>query len=83
MFAFERDMAADGFASLSRPDLAFNVIYLRAGLVTFKLTAEDAWPPIPVGWRQAKDRRQGLVASRCRGSSRLSARAQSGACPGK
>lgn len=35
-FAFEREMAADGFVSLSRPDLAFNVIYLRAGLATFK-----------------------------------------------
>lgn len=35
-FAFERQMAADGFVSLSRPDLAFNVIYLRAGLATFK-----------------------------------------------
>ena len=35
-FDFERDMAADGFVSLSRPDVGFNVIYLRAGLPTFK-----------------------------------------------
>lgn len=35
-FAFEREMAADGFVSLSRPDLAFNIVYLRAGLATFK-----------------------------------------------
>jgi uncharacterized glyoxalase superfamily protein PhnB len=35
-FAFEREMAADGFVSLKRPDLGFNVIFLRAGLATFK-----------------------------------------------
>jgi predicted enzyme related to lactoylglutathione lyase len=35
-FDFERDMAADGFVSLRRPDVGFNVIYLRAGLPTFK-----------------------------------------------
>lgn len=35
-FDFERQMAADGFVSLTRPDLRFNVIYLRAGLATFK-----------------------------------------------
>jgi uncharacterized glyoxalase superfamily protein PhnB len=35
-FAFEREMSDDGFVSLTRPDLAFNVIYLRAGLPTFK-----------------------------------------------
>lgn len=35
-FQFEREMAADGFVSLTRADLAFNVIYLRAGLPTFK-----------------------------------------------
>lgn len=35
-FDFEREMAADGFISLTRPDLAFNVIYLQAGLPTFK-----------------------------------------------
>ena len=35
-FAFEREMAADGFVSLKRPDLGFNVIYLRAGLASFK-----------------------------------------------
>jgi predicted enzyme related to lactoylglutathione lyase len=35
-FDFEREMAADGFVSLTRPDIGFNVIYLRAGLPTFK-----------------------------------------------
>ena len=36
VFAFEREMEADGFVSLTRPDAGFNVIYLRAGLPTFK-----------------------------------------------
>ena len=35
-FGFEREMAADGFVSLTHPDVAFNVVYLRAGLPTFK-----------------------------------------------
>jgi catechol 2,3-dioxygenase-like lactoylglutathione lyase family enzyme len=35
-FGFAVEMAADGFVSLARPDLAFNVIYLRTGLATFK-----------------------------------------------
>jgi hypothetical protein len=35
-FGFEREMAADGFVSLTRPDVGFNVIYLRAGLPTFR-----------------------------------------------
>jgi predicted enzyme related to lactoylglutathione lyase len=35
-FGFEREMAADGFVSLTRPDVCFNVIYLRAGLPTFR-----------------------------------------------
>jgi uncharacterized glyoxalase superfamily protein PhnB len=35
-FGFEREMAADGFVSLSRPDAGFNIVYLRAGLPTFK-----------------------------------------------
>ena len=35
-FDFEREMAADGFVSLTRPDVGFNVIFLRAGLPTFK-----------------------------------------------
>jgi predicted enzyme related to lactoylglutathione lyase len=33
---FEREMAAEGFVSLSRPDAGFNLIYLRTGLPTFK-----------------------------------------------
>ena len=35
-FGFTREMAADGFVSLSRPDAGFNLIYLRTGLATFK-----------------------------------------------
>lgn len=35
-FGYRRDMAADGFVSLSRPDAGFNVVYLDAGLPTFK-----------------------------------------------
>ncbi len=33
---FTRDMAADGFVSLSRPDVGFNLVFLRTGLPTFK-----------------------------------------------
>ena len=33
---FRQDMAADGFVSLSRADAAFNLIFLRTGLATFK-----------------------------------------------
>ena len=36
VFGFEREMAADGFVSLARPDVGFNLIFLRAGLPTFK-----------------------------------------------
>ena len=35
-FDFEREMAADGFVSLTRPDVGFNVVNLRTGLPTFK-----------------------------------------------
>ena len=35
-FGFSVDMQADGFVSLSRPDVGFNLIYLRTGLPTFK-----------------------------------------------
>jgi catechol 2,3-dioxygenase-like lactoylglutathione lyase family enzyme len=35
-FGFAREMAADGFVSLSRPDAGFNLIYLRTGLESFK-----------------------------------------------
>jgi catechol 2,3-dioxygenase-like lactoylglutathione lyase family enzyme len=35
-FGFSEEMAADGFASLSRPDTGFNLIFLRTGLETFK-----------------------------------------------
>lgn len=33
---FSEDMAADGFVSLSREGVGFNLIYLRTGLATFK-----------------------------------------------
>ena len=41
---FAREMEADGFVSLSRPDAGFNLIYLRTGLPTFK-------PPALAGHR--------------------------------
>jgi predicted enzyme related to lactoylglutathione lyase len=33
-FGFREDMAADGFALLTRPDAGMNVVYLRRGLLT-------------------------------------------------
>lgn len=38
-FGFTVDMAADGFVSLSRPDVGFNLIYLHTGFPTFKPAA--------------------------------------------
>ncbi len=35
-FGFNEDMAGDGFASLSREDTGFNLVYLRTGLESFK-----------------------------------------------
>ena len=35
-FGFREAMAADGFVSLERADLGFNLIFLRTGLSTFK-----------------------------------------------
>jgi uncharacterized glyoxalase superfamily protein PhnB len=35
-FGFTEEMAADGFASLARPDAGMNVIYLRTGLATLE-----------------------------------------------
>ena len=35
-FGFARDMAADGFVSMSRPDTGVNLIFLRVGLASFK-----------------------------------------------
>jgi catechol 2,3-dioxygenase-like lactoylglutathione lyase family enzyme len=35
-FGFSREMEADGFVSLGRADAGFNLIYLRAGLASFK-----------------------------------------------
>jgi uncharacterized glyoxalase superfamily protein PhnB len=35
-FGFAEQMAADGFVSLSRADVGFNLIFLRTGLETFQ-----------------------------------------------
>ncbi|MBW4547662.1 MAG: VOC family protein [Symplocastrum torsivum CPER-KK1] len=35
-FGFSEDMSADGFVSLSRQDVGFNLIFLCTGLATFK-----------------------------------------------
>ena len=35
-FRFREDMAADGFVSLSREDVGFNLIFLRTGLATLE-----------------------------------------------
>ncbi len=34
--AFTEEMAVDGVSSLTRPDVGFNLIFLRTGLPTFK-----------------------------------------------
>jgi predicted enzyme related to lactoylglutathione lyase len=39
-FGFSTDMSGAGYQSLSRPDAGFNLIYLRAGLSTFKPEAQ-------------------------------------------
>jgi predicted enzyme related to lactoylglutathione lyase len=36
VLGFQREMEADGFVSLGRPDAGFNVIFLRTGLASFK-----------------------------------------------
>ncbi|MGL5080627.1 MAG: VOC family protein [Microcoleaceae cyanobacterium] len=35
-FGFSEEMSADGFVSLSRKDIGFNLIFLRTGLESFK-----------------------------------------------
>jgi uncharacterized glyoxalase superfamily protein PhnB len=40
-FGFEQEMAADGFASLSRPDAGMNVVFLRRGLPTLPADQRD------------------------------------------
>lgn len=40
-FGFHEEMAADGFASLTRDDLAMNVIFLRRGLSTLPADQRD------------------------------------------
>lgn len=37
-FGFREQMSADGFVSLSRRDVGFNIIFLRTGLESFKPT---------------------------------------------
>ncbi|GAA0613027.1 VOC family protein [Streptomyces crystallinus] len=40
-FGFREDMAADGFASLTRDDIGMNVIFLRRGLATLPADQRD------------------------------------------
>ena len=40
-FGFHEEMAADGFASLSRPDAGMNVVFLRRGLPTLPEDQRD------------------------------------------
>ena len=40
-FGFREEMAADGFASLSRPDAGMNVVFLRRGLPTLPADQRD------------------------------------------
>ena len=40
-FGFHEEMAADGFASLTRDDLAMNMIFLRRGLPTLPADQRD------------------------------------------
>ncbi|HSK56700.1 MAG TPA: VOC family protein [Jiangellales bacterium] len=40
-FGFQQVMAADGFASLTRPDAGMNVVFLRRGLPTLPADQRD------------------------------------------
>jgi uncharacterized glyoxalase superfamily protein PhnB len=40
-FGFQEDMAADGFASLSRHDAGMNIVFLRRGLPTLPADQRD------------------------------------------
>ncbi len=40
-FGFREEMSADGFASLARPDVGMNVIFLRRGLATLPADQRD------------------------------------------
>lgn len=40
-FAFHEDMAADGFATLTRDDIGMNVVFLRLGLPTLPADQRD------------------------------------------
>jgi catechol 2,3-dioxygenase-like lactoylglutathione lyase family enzyme len=35
-FGFSEEMSAEGFVSLSRPDVGFNLVFLKIGLSSFK-----------------------------------------------
>jgi len=49
-FGFVEVMSADGFASLARPDVGFNLVYLRIGLDSFKPSAlKGQRSQVPVG----------------------------------
>lgn len=41
-FGFSEEMSAEGFVSLSRPDVGFNLVFLKTGLETFKLSTAIA-----------------------------------------
>lgn len=38
-FGFTEEMSAEGFMSLTRPDAGFNLVFLRAGLASFRPAA--------------------------------------------
>lgn len=40
-FGFRKEMAADGFASLTRDDVGMNVVFLRRGLATLPADQRD------------------------------------------
>ena len=44
-FGFREEMAADGFASLTREDAGVNVVFLRRGLATLPADQRDAHAP--------------------------------------
>ena len=51
-FGFVEDMSADGFVSLSHPDVGYNLVFLRTGLGSFKpdRIASDAGQGLLVAW---------------------------------
>ena len=47
-FGFREEMAAEGFASLTRDDVGMNVVFLRRGLPTLPDAGSPGLAPIPV-----------------------------------